>query len=402
MPARRKPTPSYLPHNQSGRARAVWTDISGTRHQKLLPGPFDSPESRAAFGKLQLELAASPLARSPVADPDGVTVAELLLAYLDHAERHYRRGDGTPTHEVVEYKLVCRLIRGLYAELPAAEFSPSKLKTVQRAMLDKGWCRTLVNQRVGRVRRMWKWGAGEELVPFAAYHALTAVAGLQAGRTNARETAPVGPVDDATVDATLPYLNRHVAGLVEFQRLTGCRPGEACILRRLDLDMSGPVWLFRPSHHKLAYKNKPRVIAVGPRAQQLLKGFFTPDIRDYLFSPRRAVEEYHAARSAKRATPKFPSHMTRNGAKRVKVPRRRPGSVYNADSYGTAVARACDRAKVSHWHPNQLRHSFATTVRKRFGLESAQVVLGHSKADVTQVYAERNEDLAATVAAKIG
>jgi hypothetical protein len=35
-------------------------------------------------------------------------------------------------------------------------------------------------------------------------------------------------------------------------------------------------------------------------------------------------------------------------------------------------------------------------------LESAQVVLGHSKADVTQVYAERNEDLAATVAAKIG
>ena len=43
----------------------------------------------------------------------------------------------------------------------------------------------------------------------------------------AREKEPVGPVDDAVVDATIPFLNRHVRGLVEFQRLTGCRPGEA-------------------------------------------------------------------------------------------------------------------------------------------------------------------------------
>ena len=44
----------------------------------------------------------------------------------------------------------------------------------------------------------------------------------------------------------------------------------------------------------------------------------------------------------------------------------------------------------------------ATRVRKEFGLEAAQVLLGHSRADVTQVYAERNEALAVEVAAKIG
>ena len=55
-----------------------------------------------------------------------------------------------------------------------------------------------------------------------------------------------------------------------------------------------------------------------------------------------------------------------------------------------------------HWHPNQLRHTFATRVRKEHGLEAAQVLLGHSRADVTQVYAERNEELATVVAAKIG
>ncbi|WP_232068416.1 tyrosine-type recombinase/integrase [Gemmata obscuriglobus] len=54
------------------------------------------------------------------------------------------------------------------------------------------------------------------------------------------------------------------------------------------------------------------------------------------------------------------------------------------------------------WHPNQLRHSFATRVRKQHGLEAAQVMLGHARADVTQVYAERNEQLAASIAATVG
>ena len=58
--------------------------------------------------------------------------------------------------------------------------------------------------------------------------------------------------------------------------------------------------------------------------------------------------------------------------------------------------------KAHRWHPNQLRHSFATHVRKHHGLEAAQVLLGHSKADVTQIYAEKNEALAVGIAAKIG
>ena len=85
----------------------------------------------------------------------------------------------------------------------------------------------------------------EELAPPAVYQAVATVAGLQKGRTAAREKEPVRPVDDAVVDATLPFLGRHVRGLVEFQRLTGCRPGEACAVRRCDIDTGRPVWLSR-------------------------------------------------------------------------------------------------------------------------------------------------------------
>ena len=128
--------------------------------------------------------------------------------------------------------------------------------------------------------------------------------------------------------------------------------------------------------------------------------------------------------------------MARNAGKRVKEPRWPPADRYTCLSYLTAITRACDlafpptgelarhekesvakwwarlreeqRAAVKawrrdhHWHPNQLRHSFATRIRKEYGLEAAQVLLGHARADVTQVYAERNDELAARVAEQVG
>lgn len=51
---------------------------------------------------------------------------------------------------------------------------------------------------------------------------------------------------------------------------------------------------------------------------------------------------------------------------------------------------------------NRLRHSRGTEIRKAFGLEAAQVTLGHRNADVTQVYAERDEELAKRVALQAG
>src|SRR5687767_2529088 len=112
MPRPRKPIPSYLLHAQSGRARAVWTDPVGIRHYRMLPGTFNSAESRTAFARLQLEIAASPL--GTVANPDGATVAEVLLAYLEYADRHYRHADGTPTGEIIHVRTVCRITRELY------------------------------------------------------------------------------------------------------------------------------------------------------------------------------------------------------------------------------------------------------------------------------------------------
>jgi hypothetical protein len=58
--------------------------------------------------------------------------------------------------------------------------------------------------------------------------------------------------------------------------------------------------------------------------------------------------------------------------------------------------------KRHQWHPNRLRHLHGTKVRKEFGLEAAGAALGHSKMSATEVYAERDAQLALNVAAKLG
>jgi site-specific recombinase XerC len=67
-----------------------------------------------------------------------------------------------------------------------------------------------------------------------------------------------------------------------------------------------------------------------------------------------------------------------------------------------AAHEGIEPRRLPAWHPNQLRHSAATEIRRRFGLEAAQTVLGHAKADVTQVYAERDYARAAGVMEQIG
>jgi integrase len=332
MPRPRNTIPSYSHHKPTDQAYVRIPDGSGGRRAVYL-GKYDSPESRAEYARIVAELAVPSASvgsdRVTIGGSD-LTVNEVLLAFARHAERHYRRADGTATNEVVEYKYTFRLLRETHGHIRAREFGPLALKAVRQKMVEAGWQRTTVNNRVRRLKHVFKWAVENELVPSGVYQALAAVAGLQKGRSAARESEPVGPVDDATVDATLPFLTRHVRGLVEFQRLSGCRPGEACQVRRADIDTGGDVWQFRPAQHKNSHRSKPRVIAVGPRTQALLREFFTTDLGDYLFSPRRAVEEFRAERSAKRTTPRFASHMERNAGKRVACPKRRPAERYTS------------------------------------------------------------------------
>lgn len=108
----------------------------------------------------------------------------------------------------------------------------------------------------------------------------------------------------------------------------------------------------------------------------------------------------------------------RPGTNRRRKPARAAGACYTTQSYARAVARACvamwpapkgttgEQLKAwdaaHRWTPNQLRHTAATAIRREFGLEAAQITLGHAGADVTQVYAERDLAKGVEVARRVG
>ena len=56
----------------------------------------------------------------------------------------------------------------------------------------------------------------------------------------------------------------------------------------------------------------------------------------------------------------------------------------------------------NRWHPHQLRHTAATELRRRFGIEAARVVLGHRSAAITEVYAEIDQGKAAAIMGEVG
>jgi site-specific recombinase XerD len=392
-------------------------------------GKYDSPESHERYHRLIAEWLAAGRTSPPRHDDGtasaGPTIHTLVLAYWRHAELHYRGPDGQPTQELENMRAAIRPLRQLYGSTLASDFGPKALRAIRQKMMSSGLCRTTVNARINRIRRVFRWAVGVEMVPPSVYQALQAVPGLQQGRTDAREPEGVKPVALDRVEATLPHLNRVVAAMVRVQLLTGCRTAEVMVMRGCDLKPGEPNWEYRPARHKTAWRGKDRVVIIGPKAQEILKTFLKADPHAYLFSPRDVVEAHHAERSRRRKSKPTPSEVAKRAQHR---PGRGHADRYDRRSYRQAVVRACDRAfphpelsgispkeltadqrrelkewrRQQSWSPLQLRHTTATTIRSRYGLEASQVVLGHARCDTTQIYAERDLARAHAVMAEIG
>ena len=392
-------------------------------------GPHGTKASRLEYDRLIAEWLANGR-RMPAKDSEGhVAVMEVLAAYKRFAEGYYVK-NGTITAEVGAIVSAMRIVKRLYGKLDAAEFGPLKLQAVQQSMIAEGWARKSINKQLQRVVRIFSWAESKEMVPKGHTAALREVSGLHQGRTTARESAPVLPVADEIVQQTLHHLPAIVADMVRLQRMTGARPDEICSIRPCDLDTSGDVWAYTPESHKTQHHGKRRVIFIGPRAQAVLRPYLLRSCESYCFSPADSERKRRRERHESRVTPL--AYGNGPGTNRKGSPKRRPGTRYTSNTYRVAIVRGCELAfgmpdelrvapryesadakaarlkkagewREKHcWSPNQLRHSAATAIRKQFGLEGAQVTLGHSHANTSEIYAERDHAKAAAIMAEVG
>jgi integrase len=366
MARKANPIPSYL-HHSSGQARVR---VDG---RDILLGEYNSKESRVRYAEIVAKLVSGQAVekpstkKSPAPEPDrGITVNELVLAYMKWADQHFLK-NGKPTSEICCIRSAVKPLVDLCGFHPCNEFGPLLLKSVRQRMVEAGWCRNTVNRNVSRVRAVFRWGVENELVQAATLQKLQAVAPILAGRTEAPDNAPRQPATDEQVEAVRPFVSELIWDLIQVQRLTGARGGELLSMTPAAVDRSKDVWLYAVDDHKTAHHGHSRVICIGPRAQRLLK-------------PR----------------------MQGLGENELVFPVRR-------DSYTQAVARACERCNRRHpdkpiepWSPHQLRHARAHEVRAENGLEAVQAVLGHSKFEMAEKYAAAVLEKAVAAAAATG
>jgi integrase len=434
-------------------------------------GKFGSPESYEKYHRLLAErYAQGPAAPAPgqgaQAEADNLTVTEMCVRYYRHAEGYYVK-NGKTTAQVGLIKSALKVLRSLYGSTLAKDFSPLALKACRAEFIRQGLSRRECNRRTRLIRQAFKWAGSEELVPPTTYHGLLTVSGLVHGRCEAPDPKPVGPVPEAIVERTIEHLTPTLEAMIRLQLATAMRPGEVCIMRACDLNMSGPIWEYRPETYKTEHHDvlPSRVIMLGPRAQEIIRPFLGLDMGAYLFSPKRAMTEQMAQRRAGRRTPLWPSHVEYHAKERGRRGRRPLKDRYDVNAYRRAIARACDQAfphptiapaKVKdlspadreryrslqaerakrglprerkkeikammdairlptdkraeleawqsehRWHPNQMRHTAATAIRRRYGAEAAQAVLGHAELSTTEIYAEKNMEAARQIMREIG
>jgi integrase len=401
-------------HSHSGQARVR---ING---KVIYLGPWDSTEAKTAYHRIVAEwhatgavaavrptpkgaLAPCPARQSDEppatpAAPAGLTLAEVCVLWVAHCEKKYTRADGSTSSTIHETKMIVRALEP-DAAMPAASFKARALVTLQQRLVADGRPRVTVNRIVKGVRRLFRWATVMEYVPETVVPALESVEPLRKGQTEAAELPPVEDVPEPHVEAMLAKLPRIPADLVRFIRLVGCRPGEACMIRPMDVDTSQSEWRWDVPTHKTSWRGHDRTYWIGPKAQAVLAPYLKRAPQRCCFSPAESERERRWWRRRERKSPMTPSQS----ARRPKAePMCKPGDHYRSSSLLCAIQRACRRANVPEWTTMQLRHNAGTEAREHLGLDAAQARLGHRQANVTQVYAAVTDRRKREVARQLG
>ena len=367
----------YLTRNAKGKQYAYTRLPDGSRPSL---GRAGSPESWHRLASLRRELEGSDRPLPPAAHDEQLTVAELAERYLRSQIDRFELDDITRTTLLLLRSVVFTLIEH-HAAVLVTDFGPRALKSIQ-AHLKTTRCRTdagrhrgnptpptlstsEINRRINTIRRVFRWGVSEELVPPTILQALESVQGLRRGEARENPDRTAVPLEDVerVLDAIRSDADqieicdqikardlRTQADALEFLRWTGCRPGEACNLRAGDLriDHDPPVAVL--AEHKTARATgRPRIIPLNREAVRLVSrnkcGLADTDLVKTIF---------------RRGTGEKTKPLT-------------PNSLYQL------VRRYCKKSTTPQWSPYQIRHFVASSLVNSQGSDTAiAALLGHT------------------------
>ncbi len=418
MPSKAKSVhvPARYLHKPTGQDAVVVRDADGKRRTVYL-GEHGSPQAARRYREVLAEhLADKPVAtlRAKRKQPrsEWPVVGQLCASYLLFAGRYYVDENGKPTGEVVHATYAFQMLLELHRDTPTDRVTIRDLLHARQALVDwrdkrkhgrqapNGLSRRTINDRMQRIKRLFRWGVEQGLVPGSTWHELSALRGLPKGRGGVHDNPPIEAVPWAVVAATLPHLTPTVAAAVQVQWWCGARPAEVLAMTRRQLDATGPTWLYRMAKHKGSWRGRERVVAIGPKAQEFLRPRLRLELDEPLFSGRAAWAEFRAEKRKARKTPRTKQTEDRERRAALAEP---VGELLDVAEYRRAIHRACTRAGVPPWSPHRLRHAAGTRIAKEVGIEAARAALGHADLSTTRRYANGADvEIAKATASRLG
>ncbi|MGB7323422.1 MAG: tyrosine-type recombinase/integrase [Rubripirellula sp.] len=366
MPRERSAQPAYRYHT-SGQARVTLGD------KVFYLGKHGTPESYARYYSLLAEYNANgkePPAGGSSEPETHQADAEILIKHVT-ADFRARELPNYKSNEANHNRFdnLCKLLDSVHGKEPVSEFGPRKLEALRDSILKVGigqekqspvsrqYCNDLIRKLITIIRH----GVSRELVQPDRIVALESLPPLKRGQAKEGKKRKGVPVE--SVRATVPFLTKTAAAMVEIQLATAMRPSELFRMTPAMIDRSGKVWFYRPDEHKTEHRDKQKAVPILGKALEVLTPYLFGDPDELCFTTLI-------------------------------------GTPWNKDNYRHAVVRAAKLAKVPHWTPYQLRHTTGQATRDKAGPEATQALLGHSRLSTTEIYAKASE-AKAIAAAKV-
>jgi len=311
-------------------------------------GKHGSPESYAKYYSLLAEYNANgkkaPDQPQHLAEV-GTRVRDLVEDFRHQMLPLYEHNYGQHNR----YKNLLIILEERHGNESVEDFGPRKLSEIRSQFIKDGCSRIYANGKAALLIKIFQHGVARELVSPERLVALQSLPPLRKGQ--GRETVKRPKVSVEVIKNTLPKLSPMLQAMVKIQLGSAMRPSELFRMTPGQIDRTGPVWIYRPKTHKTEHHGKSKAIPILGQALEALQ--------PYLFRGHDVL-----------------CFATAHG------------NPWDKDNYRQAVVKAAQEAGQPHWTPYDLRHCSAQAVRDALGAEAAQAILGHSRLDVTERYAQ--------------
>jgi integrase len=400
-----KRAPKFCHHKGTDRGYAT----DPRTKKEIWFGPWGLAATKQKYLRWVAELLTEEVAPRVAPENDPI-VADLVNAFIKHAISYYRDPvTGQPTSQLGVLKSALREL-DLYLEMPIRDFGPSTLLAVRAGIVNrdimpqssttkkKKLCISSVNGAITKIRMMFKLGVEWQIVPVEIYQALACVKALN-WRTapSLRSPEKIAPVPLHYFSLIMPHLKPLYQAVLKVHIATGMRVKELCSMRWSEItEVEDGLWCYAPSEHKNSHRGDDRKVYLKSDLIELMKSVRKPLWKEDAVWCHRGVGR-HAGYSGMISADAY-ARAIENAQERYndgRVSRQAGARTDLKKKYKYTLAK---REPMAHWTPLQIRHTVATQVRRTHGLEGAQAVLGHSTLDATQIYAEKRDDLARSVA----